>query len=205
MSPTDPYAPPKSSLGGPTPAQQHEHDSGVLRYSTFWQRVGATLIDALIFGVPLIVLEYFVGGVSRLYPLYEIVVTELASAYVFIYMVIRYGGSPGKLVLGLRVARPDGSSLTLKAAVLRYAVGWALTFWSSVLSVGAALSMSNEAYKALGYLERSDALDALAPMSEVAMWLTVAWAVACMITMLTNRKRRTLHDFLAGTVVVQKS
>jgi uncharacterized RDD family membrane protein YckC len=205
MSQTDPYAPPKSSLGGPTPAQQQERDSGVLRYSTFWQRVGATLIDALIFGVPLIALEYFLGGVSRLYPLYETLATELLSAYVFIYMVLRNGGSPGKLLLGLRIARLDGSPVSLKMALLRYVMGWALTVWSSVLTIGAALSMSDQTYKALGYLERSDALDALAPMSEIVTWLTVAWAVACMITMLMNPKRRTLHDYLAGTVVVCKT
>jgi hypothetical protein len=39
-----------------------------------------------------------------------------------------------------------------------------------------------------------------------ALWLTLVpgfWFFAEVLTMLTNRKRRALHDFIAGTVVVR--
>jgi uncharacterized RDD family membrane protein YckC len=41
-------------------------------------------------------------------------------------------------------------------------------------------------------------------------WITLAWAGAAwsileVVTMLTNRKRRAIHDFIAGTVVVRNA
>ena len=203
MAKIDPYAPPQASLGGLTPAEQHDRDHGVLHYSTFWQRVGATLIDTLVLS-PIILLDYFFGGQSRLYPLYALVPTELISMYLFVYMTIKYGGSPGKLLLGLRIAHLDGSRVTLQAAALRYAVPGILNFAMAVLTIAAALGMTDEAYKALEYIERSDAMDEQLPLIETGMWLLMIWSAASIVAMLANAKRRTLHDYIAGTVVVKK-
>jgi uncharacterized RDD family membrane protein YckC len=203
MSQTDPYSPPQASLAGLTPAEQYERDHGILRYAGFWQRVGASLIDILILS-PLIPLDYFLGVQSRLYHLYALGPMELLSAFFYVYLVVRYGGTPGKLMLGLRVAQRDGSPVTLKAALLRYAVLWALNLWLSIVTIVAALGMSDAEFKALGYLERSAALDAQAPMILTVTWLIFGWMFACLVAMLCNRKRRALHDFIAGTVVVRK-
>jgi uncharacterized RDD family membrane protein YckC len=203
MSQTDPYLPPQASLGGLTPAQQYERDHGILHYATFWQRVGAWLIDLLILS-PLLPLDYFFGGLSRLYHLYALAPIELFSAFFYVYLVVRFGGTPGKLMLGLRVARLDGSTVTLKAAVVRYSVPWALALAISILTTVAAFGMSDEAYLALDYYERSDALDARQPMIMTATWAYLGWMLGCLVAVLCNRKRRALHDFMAGTVVIRK-
>ena len=61
MAYTDPYSPPQASLGSLTPSEQADLDSGALRYSGFWQRVGAYLIDFLIIS-PLLALDYIWGA-----------------------------------------------------------------------------------------------------------------------------------------------
>ena len=203
MPPNDPYAPPSAALGGPTPLEQFERDSGTLRYSTFWQRVGASLIDFLIL-CPLIAFDYFLSGQSRMYHLYALGPKELLNVFLFIFMVVKFGGTPGKLIVGLRTVRQDGSPVNWKAACLRYAPWWALNLAIVTLTIGAALGMTDEAYKALGYLERSDAIDAQAPMVQALTWLMMAWLFASVVTMLANSKCRTIHDFIAGTVVVRK-
>ncbi len=203
MSQTDPYSPPQASLGGLTPSEQHDRDHGVLRYSTFWQRVGATLIDTLIM-LPLILLEFFFDGQSRMYYLYEFVPMQLFTLFFSVWLVAKYGGTPGKLLLGLRVANLDGSAVSLKTATLRYSVWLVLGIALSIMMIVAALGMTDEAYMALGYMERSEAFDARMPWIEPLTWLMVIWPVACIVTMLTNEKRRTLHDFIAATVVVRK-
>jgi uncharacterized RDD family membrane protein YckC len=201
MSQTDPYAPPQASLGGPTPADQH--DSGVPRYSTFWQRVGAYLIDFLIL-CPLLPLDYFFGGLSRMYHAYAFVPMELLGVFFYIFLAVRYGGTPGKLMLGLRIANLDGSRVGWKAAALRYAPFWILEVAISVMTIMATLALTDEAYAALGYFERSDAMDEQQPMIMIVTWLMFAWMFACFVTMVVNDKRRTLHDFIAGTVVLRK-
>jgi len=203
MSQTDPYAPPQSSVAGMTPAEKAARDSGALSYSGFWQRVAAYIIDFLIVS-PMIALDYFFGGESRLFQLYMLVPGQLIAVFLYIYMVVKFGGTPGKLLLGLRIVKVDGAPVTVKDALLRYGVLWIMTLVMSVMLIKAALSIPEETYSTLGYMARSAALSAAAP----GMWaISVAmqiWVLGCIISILANKKRRALHDFIAGTVVVRK-
>ena len=42
----------------------------------------------------------------------------------------------------------------------------------------------------------------LDPTSGVFSWLSYAWMLSEVVTMLFNEKKRAIHDFIAGTVVV---
>src|SRR3954467_15332661 len=87
---SDPYAPPASSVAGPTPS-----DIGVLRYSGFWQRVGAYLIDLLIVA-PLSGIDYLVGASTHLFPLYMLIPGQCIALFLHVFMVYKYGATPGK-------------------------------------------------------------------------------------------------------------
>jgi uncharacterized RDD family membrane protein YckC len=199
MSHADPYAPPASSLAGPTPAEQ-----GVIRYSGFWQRAGAYLIDLLIVA-PLGALDYLIGGSTHLYPLYIFIPGQCLGLFLHVWMVRKYGGTPGKLVLGLRIAMSDGAPVTLPATLLRYAVMWGLGLCSSIAMIMAAMKITDEAYAGLSYIQRSQELVANAPSWFMAVTvLSQVWVVAALITMLANKQRRSVHDFIAGTAVFRK-
>ncbi len=202
MQNKDPYAPPRSSLGGTTLAEQHDRDNGVLRYASVWQRLGAALIDVIVF-VPFLGIDYF-SGESRFYELYVFVPEQVFSVFIYIYMAVKYGGSPGKLAMGLRIVKVDGSAVTLKAALLRYSVPWCLATLISALTIGAALGMTDETYRALDYFARSDAMDARSPHILTVTYLLLAWYVASLVYMFVDNKRRALHDLVAGTVIVLK-
>ncbi|UUZ53159.1 RDD family protein [Massilia sp. H-1] len=84
----------------------------MIRYSGFWQRVGAYLIDLLVVA-PLGALDFFIGGSSHLYPLYIFIPGQCLGLFLHVWMVRKYGGTPGKLVLGLRISMSDGAAVTL--------------------------------------------------------------------------------------------
>lgn len=201
----DPYAPPQSSLGAPTPAELTSIKNGELVYSTFWQRVGAYLIDFIILS-PLIAVDYLLGSSTRYFQLLMFIPGQLLAAYFYIYLVRTYGGTPGKLLVGLRIAMTDGSPVTYRAAFLRYAVLWVITILMTSSLILAALGMSDEAFVSLGYMERGAALSAngAAWMGVVTVLMQV-WFVASLVTILANKRRRALHDYIAGTAVVRKS
>ena len=203
MAHTDPYSPPQASLGGLTPSEQADLDSGALRYSGFWQRIGAYLIDFLILS-PLIALDYMWGGETRMYQVYAFIPAQMLSVFLYIYMVVKFGGTPGKLLLGMRIVKLDGSPVTVREAALRYGVLWLLTIVMAAMMINAAMGMTDQEYTSLGYLTRSAALSARAPGLLVVTSLMQLWVLGCFIAILANRKRRTLHDFIAGTVVVRK-
>ncbi len=195
----DPYAPPAASFDGATP-----HDAGTLRYSGFWQRVGAYLIDFLIVS-PLLALDYLFGGSTHLFPIIMFIPGQCVALFLHVYLVRKYGGTPGKLALNLRVSMVDGTPVTLKAALLRYSVLWALSLLTVIATMMAALKTSDATYSTYTYLQRSQELVANAPGWFMAVTvLTQIWVVACLITMLANKQRRSVHDFIAGTVVLRK-
>lgn len=201
MHNTDPYAPPASGFTTPL---ARPGESGALEYSGFWQRVGAYLIDMLIVA-PLSALDFFLGGEVRYLQLYLLGPSQLIAFFMFVYMVRKYGGSPGKLLLGLCIRMADGSPVTLKAALLRYAPMWLLGLLMAVAMIMAALSMPDSSHLSLDYMARSLAVAEYLPgwFGAVSVLLQV-WVFASLITILCNKKRRAIHDFIAGTVVVRK-
>lgn len=196
---SDPYAPPLAALDGLTPS---ESSDGGLRYSTFWSRVGAALLD-VVFLMPLYGLDFLIGGHPRFY-LYMVVPTALITLFYYVFLVTRYGATPGKKLVGLRIAMLDGSAVTAKAAFLRYGMWWLFALLSSFSMITAASTLPAEAFEGVSYMARSAALTAAQPgWASGIMWAMQLFFWGSIITMLINKKRRTLHDMIAGTVVVR--
>lgn len=125
----------------PAPPGWHpDHRPGDERFATVWIRVGATLIDGLIgLVVSLVyVIPYLVDvfedidaggdgtGVEVELPAYGYLL-GLALSAVWLLCVAYLGGTPGKLMVGLRVTLADGATTPpgLGPAVLRALPGLA--------------------------------------------------------------------------------
>jgi uncharacterized RDD family membrane protein YckC len=174
-----------------------------LEYAGFWRRFGAYWIDVLVF-LPVIALSFFLSGKSHLFYLYSLIPSALISAAFHVYLVHRYGGTPGKLALDTRIAMRDGSAITLKAAAIRYSVLCVLSFASSLGFALAALKIPDAQYVLLGFRERSLTLQGLAPnWQPIVTVLVNVWIWSEFVTMMLNKKRRAVHDYMAGTVVIK--
>jgi len=91
-------------------------------------------------------------------------------------------------------------------ALLRYAPEFLLGLVMSLALIPPLLQMTDAEYHALSFMERSKRLVELAPgWFKPVQIVQQIWIWSEFIVMLTNRKRRALHDFIAGTVVVRKS
>ena len=178
MQQHNPYQPTEASLAATPLAAPEAGAGGPLQYAGFWRRFGAFWVDVL-FLLPLTGVAYLLG--ER-----------------------RYGGTPGKLLLKTRIAMVDGSRVTTQAAVLRYAVLFVLSVFSSVAILMSTLAMTDDVYFSLGYVARSQRLVETAPSWYAAVnVLMQIWIWGEFVTMLFNKKRRAVHDFIAGTVVVR--
>ena len=70
----------------------------------------------------------------------------------------------------------------------------------------AAMAMTDADYFALPYHDRINQLTALRPpWTGYATIAASVWVYSEFIVMLTNEKRRALHDFIAGTIVIVRS
>jgi uncharacterized RDD family membrane protein YckC len=186
-------------LGTPRP----DEPRNVLQYSGFWQRFGAYWLDIAAL-LPLTWLSLWLGEKSRLVSLYTFLPGLLIGLWFHVYLVKRYGGTPGKLLLRIRIARLDGSAVGYREALIRYSVLFILSTLLSIALLISMLSMSDIEYLSLGFQARSVKLVEMAPSwyQPINILLNV-WVWSEFVVMLTNKRRRALHDFIAGTVVIR--
>jgi uncharacterized RDD family membrane protein YckC len=174
-----------------------------LRYAGFWRRLGALLLDSILILLPLTFLELWIFGRSRLWTAYDEIPSTLFYLFYNVYLVRRFGGTPGKLISGIRIRKVNGDAIGYREAVLRYLPDFVLGLLMSVGMATALLHLSDAEYHALSWGERAKQLVDLAPSWYRPLQIVNRiWAWSELIVLLTNRKKRALHDFIAGTVVV---
>jgi uncharacterized RDD family membrane protein YckC len=164
------------------------------RYKTFWPRFGAAFLDSAALA-PLLwidkVLWNFTDSSILLF-LWVLIYQGITLAYNvgFLYL---FGQTPGKMAAGVIILDNSDQKLTLNQAILRNIVTVILA------PIFIAIVASN---LTVGLLVNRGLGDA-----RLFMWfvgIAVAWGVIEFITMLFNSKRRAVHDFIVGTVVVRQ-
>lgn len=194
----NPYQAPAADLNGVTNASSEE---GV-QPAGFWRRVGAHLIDTLAM-LPVIAFTYWGSSLSRQFYAWWVVPGVLIGLFYSGYLVRRYGGTPGKLLMKLRVEMADGSAVSTKAAFLRAGVLQILGAASSVGLALSALTMDDASYLAMGFMQRADVLSNSGPSWQFALSILLqVWIWGSLVLLLVNKRRRAPHDFIAGTVLV---
>jgi len=179
-------------------------DSEQIQYGGFWRRFAAFWLDFLVF-LPLSALVFWSSQHYRLFSVYYMLPGTLVGLFYQVYLVRRFGGTPGKLIMGLRIRKVSGEAVGYPEALLRYAPEFLLGLCMSIALLSPLLQMTDAEYHALSFMERSKRLVDLAPgWFKPVRILQQVWMWSEFIVLLTNRKRRALHDFIAGTVVVRE-
>jgi uncharacterized RDD family membrane protein YckC len=159
------------------------------KYLTFWPRFWSPTIDSIVLWPFTVLIPFLVQA--------AILKTQTASrgmicftsvihfAYV-IHFNARYGGTIGKLKCNLRIVdHKSEGPISYRQAIMRDAIPMVL-----VLVLCA-------------YSARIPAKSAEVSHAFHISLVFLAWFLAEILTMLTNSKRRALHDYIAGTVVVR--
>lgn len=176
-----------------------------MEYAGFWKRFGSYCLDVIVM-IPIIALSFWGNEQSRLFQLYYLIPGLAFGIWFHVYLVQRFGGTPGKLLLGIKIAKLDGSAVGYKESILRYSVLFVISVLSSVPIVIDSLGMTDAEYFSMGWQDRSVEMVERAPFwyGYVLIAMNI-WIWSEFIVMLTNKKRRAVHDFIAGTVVIHKS
>lgn len=175
-----------------------------MEYGGFWRRVGAFFIDIAIM-LPLVLpLVYLELPKSQSFLLYWFLPSLALNLGYNVYLVNRFGGTPGQLLCKLRVRMLDGARVTRQAALLRHAVLLALTILSAIAGIIGVLRIDEAAYLQMPFIQISARMAGLRPSwAATVETLTQMWIVSEFVVLLFNKKRRAPQDFMAGTVVVK--
>lgn len=172
-------------------------------YAGFWLRLGAMLLDVLI----LLPVWGLVGYINYQYVdsyYYTLVPSLLISFWYGVYLVKRYGGTPGKLLLGITILRIDGNDVTWREAMLRELVTIVFSLGYAALTIFALSLVDRVEYQEIPWRQKQRYLESVAPITfGMYRWLSGAWFWSELIVLLFNARKRALHDFIAGTVIVK--
>ena len=162
----------------------------VNKYDTFWPRFFAGIIDGLF----LTLATYLVGAIAGIFPSWILTAGEYLSIFtIYIYSVAFHaysGQTVGKYFMSLKVVKNSNEGdINLKHAFIRDSVPVFLIVFALLIQVIAPEKTDNS-------LDFSDYL-----LIFVGIFNFI-WFFLEILTMLFSEKRRALHDFLAGTVVI---
>lgn len=172
-------------------------------YAGFWVRLGSMFLDGIIM-LPIIFLILYVNGLSVNMYFYTIIPNLLFGIWYNIYLPKKYGGTPGKLIAGIKIIKMDGKPIGWREAILRHSVLLGLTIFSVIIMIVCLLKADETIFKSLNWLKRSEYLMSLAKTPfRVYTWAVNIWIYSELIVLLTNKRKRAPHDFIAGTVIVR--
>jgi uncharacterized RDD family membrane protein YckC len=164
------------------------------RYSTFWPRFFASIIDGIIFAVVLFLESKLIGFD---YDSGDKFWQNLNYLQVAIYATLMhgfFGQTVGKMICNVKVLNfSDESEIGLKQAFRRESVN--LFISAMLVMFGIIIPYLIDAE---GNMSNSTAI-----IMVTFVFASLAWWIAEFITMLFNEKRRAVHDFIGKTVVVR--
>lgn len=151
------------------------------KYQTFGRRVVAGLLDTfLLFVVNLIVSGFLAPAGDKI----GFIVTGIISLAYYVLLHYHYGQSIGKMALKVKVLDDSETPLNFGQVILRYL--------PQLLPVMFAVSFSTAGENSSAELWQT-----------LLSGLMMLFALADIIVCLSNDRRRALHDFIAGTIVVR--
>lgn len=170
----------------------------MIKYRTFWRRFIAGIIDSLVF-LPVSLASFWIQHNALSLP-----VAALAAWHVFTYlswyayMIImhgKFGQTLGKMAMKVKVIDvSETQGIGYRQALLRDCVPLAI---SMVLIPHDLIQL----FKGTSYLLNPGSMPDM--VSTTLGFVFMGWAFLEAVTMLTNYRRRAVHDFIAGTVVVR--
>ena len=174
-----------------------------IQYGGFWRRLAAMVLDLIFVGAVVVPLCNWGAARTFRFTLYWAIGHSFLFSFYSIYLVRRFGGTPGKLILRLRIQKVDGNPIGYREVLLREAPFYLLWLPSAVALIQASFQVTDPTFLSLSFGEQCKYLQMLAsPWARAPDVASQVWAWSEFVVLLTNTKRRALHDFIAGTVVV---
>lgn len=181
-------------------AKQHDalnNSSSVeKKFRTFWRRVWAGAIDSMVFW-PLFLISNWIWAALKDYPVLLLFWFILSSIAIHIYDIVLhglFGQTLGKMAVNVKVINVTGDKLSMSQAFRRDIVP--LFFF--------ALSLAFDGPKILhGIYPQNPAFVRFDFVFFLTLFTGMGWFFAEVVTMLTNKRRRAIHDYIAGSVVIK--
>jgi len=180
-------------------------------YAGFFIRILSGLIDWII-NILFISINFFIMLIikkNQNLMSYFIILEIITILFQYIYYILipqKFGGTFGKLILGIKIIKLNNQNIGFKESFLRYSINILWYIYDAIIKIYIIANSSNELFNSFGsYTEWSNYLENSKPkISIIALIFINLWIFSEYIVLLFNKKRRGLNDYIAGTVIINK-
>ncbi len=163
------------------------------KYSTFWERLFAGMVDGVLL-IPILYFDsYFLNSLSEMWTAITwLVFSRLAFVNYSVIMHWTLGQTLGKKIFNVKVIHvSENQGISLLQAIRRDGFYVFLSLTAVIIMVSNILDMGR--YSLL----------ATEPYDTYLGYVVYIWFALEMATMFQNKKKRSLHGFISDTVVVK--
>ncbi len=168
-------------------------------YATFWQRLGALIIDGLILSVIIFPLSYY-NEITWKSIIFLLAITILTVAYKP-FCEYRYGATIGKMALRIGVINTAYQLPSLQQALLRDIFQIIFSVVSLFITI---LMFCNPQFAGATTLSAVATLRSRIASTSLFTFILGIVYLADGICLLTDAQRRSLHDRMGATYVIKK-
>ncbi len=176
-----------------------------IKYAGFWRRLLAIFIDSLLVYQPLL----YVFKKCHLDKSETIISVVLLGFVPSVYNILLLGFKSqtiGMMLVRFKIFKVDMTSINWKNAFLRYVVNVLLALVSVSVGIYFLNLLPADNYLTQTYVQIIDQLrnsfNFYDVFITVSIALTFSWTFSEVIVLLFNEKKRAIHDYIAGTVVI---
>lgn len=173
-------------------------------YGNFGYRFAALLLDFLILS-PLILAVLYINSISLYNFYYTFIVNQLILLFYYVYLPVKYGATPGKLIMGLHILKISGEPITYRESFLKHLPAIIITLIPFTLMTFALRNADEELFNSYSWFQQSKYIQSFTPISNfVQMGLINVFYLANLFVFLMGARLQSIGDHIASTVVVYK-
>lgn len=176
-------------------------DKGVIQltefvYVGFWRRVWAKILDFFIAAIPGGIAYTFATKTSvKTNSIVPFVIYILLADSIVAYFIVRYGATPGKIILKMKIVNQFGSHLTIFEALRR-------TLFYAVYLIVLAFVLQQGISAGIDSTEINHFLNNSTGVTSNVLTAIIWFTFIDQFFLLSNKKKRTIHDFLGNSYLI---
>lgn len=173
-----------------------------IKYAGFLVRAFSIIIDTVLL-IPFQLFVQYSMQTGRINHCLLYISWMLFTWIVYLFLLYKFGGTPGKLLVGIRIRKLNSEKAGLKEVLLRSAVDIIFCF-----TLGIAYLIAINHLDFYQYLEMHGKIQAEYLNRHYPVWqkpialLQIVWVLSELVVLLFNKQKMAIHDFIAGTVVI---
>ncbi len=172
-------------------------------YGNFGYRFAAGFLDGLIVA-PLTLIVMYADSVNLYNHYITFPISQLIMLAYHVYLPVRFGATPGKLIMGLQLLKLNGTSIGYKESFLRYVLLFSMSLFTGIILLVTVSYADASVFNDLSWTKQQNYLQSFSGYwNFISLGIIYLVYFGSFIYFMLDDRNRSLNDLIAGTVVVK--